>query len=54
MPISYLSVCRSECFAHDRGAVRFTYEPAWLKHPLSFALDPALTLGEGAFYPRPG
>jgi serine/threonine-protein kinase HipA len=26
--------------AHDRGTVRFTYEPAWLKHPLSFALDP--------------
>jgi serine/threonine-protein kinase HipA len=39
--------------AHDRGTVRFTYEPAWLKHPLSFALDPDLTLGEGAFYPRP-
>lgn len=39
--------------AHDRGTVRFTYEPAWQKHPLSFALDPDLTLGEGAFYPHP-
>jgi serine/threonine-protein kinase HipA len=39
--------------AHDRGAVRFSYEPAWLQHPLSFALDPDLSLGEGAFYPRP-
>ena len=39
--------------AHDRGAIRFSHEPAWLKHPLSFALDPGLTLGEGAFYPRP-
>jgi serine/threonine-protein kinase HipA len=39
--------------AHDRGAVRFSYAPAWLKHPLSFALDPDLTLGEGAFHPRP-
>ena len=39
--------------AHDRGAVRFSYEPAWLKHPLSFALDPDLSLGEGAFHPRP-
>lgn len=29
--------------AHDRGALRFSYEAAWLKHPLSFALDP----GEG-------
>ena len=39
--------------AHDRGAIRFSYEPAWLKHPLSFALDPDLSLGEGAFHPRP-
>jgi serine/threonine-protein kinase HipA len=39
--------------AHDRGAVRFSYQPDWLKHPLSFALDPDLTLGEGAFHPRP-
>lgn len=38
---------------HDRGAIRFSYEPAWLKHPLRFALDPDLTLSEGAFYPRP-
>jgi serine/threonine-protein kinase HipA len=39
--------------SHDRGAVRFSYDATWLKHPLSFALDPDLTLGEGAFYPRP-
>jgi len=39
--------------AHDRGAIRFVYEPTWLKHPLSFALDPDLTLGGGTFYPRP-
>lgn len=39
--------------AHDRGSLRFSYEPAWLKHPLSFALDPDLSLSEGAFHPRP-
>lgn len=39
--------------AHDRGTVRFSYEPTWLKHPLSFALDPDLSLGEGAYYPKP-
>jgi serine/threonine-protein kinase HipA len=39
--------------AHDRGTVRFSYEPAWLKHPLSFALDPDLSLGDGAYYPKP-
>jgi hypothetical protein len=26
--------------SYDRGAVRFSYEPVWLKHLLSFALDP--------------
>lgn len=39
--------------AHDRGTVRFSYEPGWLKHPLSFALDPELSLGEGPYYPKP-
>ncbi len=38
---------------HDRGAVRFSYDPAWLQHPSSFALDPDLSLGEGAFHPTP-
>ena len=38
--------------AHDRGAVRFAYDPDWLKHPLSFALDPDLSLGEGPFHPQ--
>ena len=39
--------------AHNRGAVRFSYDPAWLKHPLSFAVDPDLSLGEGACHPTP-
>jgi serine/threonine-protein kinase HipA len=39
--------------AHDPGTVRFSYDPAWLQHPSSFALDPDLSLGEGAFHPTP-
>lgn len=39
--------------AHDRGTVRFSYEPTWLQHPVSFALDPDLSLGEGVYYPKP-
>jgi hypothetical protein len=32
---------------HDRSAIRFAYDPSWLRHPLSFAIDPDLSLGEG-------
>ncbi len=39
--------------AQDRGSIRFQYERAWLQHPLRFALDPDLSLGEGAFHPDP-
>ncbi len=39
--------------AHDRGAIRFEYEPAWLTHPVRFAIDPDLSLDEGVFHPRP-
>jgi serine/threonine-protein kinase HipA len=38
---------------HDRGTVRFHYDPSWLRHNFSFALDPDLSLGEGAYYPKP-
>jgi serine/threonine-protein kinase HipA len=38
---------------HDRGTVRFSYDVAWLHHPLRFALDPDLSLGDGAYYPKP-
>src|SRR5271154_5664910 len=38
--------------SHDRGAMRFAYEESWLKHSLSFALDPELTLDAGAFHPK--
>jgi serine/threonine-protein kinase HipA len=39
--------------SHDRGTARFHYDPSWLQHELSFALDPDLSLGEGAYYPNP-
>jgi serine/threonine-protein kinase HipA len=38
---------------HDRSAIRFAYDPMWLQHPLSFAIDPDLSLGEGVFHPKP-
>src|ERR1700674_3425257 len=38
---------------HDRSAIRFAYDPTWLQHPLSFAIDPDLSLGEGVFHPKP-
>src|ERR1700730_18521094 len=38
---------------HDRSAIRFAYDSTWLQHPLSFAIDPDLSLGEGAFHPKP-
>ena len=38
--------------AHDRGTVRFRYDPAWLQHALSFALDPDHSLGEGGYSPK--
>ena len=39
--------------SHDRGALRFAYAPAWLGHPLSFAIDPDFSLDEGVFHPHP-
>src|SRR5260370_34227268 len=38
---------------HDRGAIRFAYDPSWLQHPLSFAIDPDLSLGDGVCHPKP-
>jgi len=34
------------------AAVRFAYTDAWLKNPLAFKLDPALTLDANDFYPE--
>lgn len=38
---------------HDRSAIRFAYDPSWPQHPLSFAIDPDLSLGDGVFHPKP-
>ncbi len=35
----------------DRGSVRFTYAPTWLKHAHAFPLDPELDLTSGEFFP---
>jgi len=35
----------------DRGSVRFSYEPGWLKHAHTFPLDPELDLTAGEFFP---
>jgi len=35
----------------DRGSVRFSYEPGWLKHAHAFPLDPELDLTAGEFFP---
>lgn len=39
--------------AHDRGQIRFRYEPAWLTDPRAFALDPDLSLDDSPFFPDP-
>jgi len=38
--------------SHDRGTLRFAYDPAWLQNPQAFALDPDLSLGEGSYFPN--
>ncbi|MGH9524796.1 MAG: type II toxin-antitoxin system HipA family toxin, partial [Terriglobales bacterium] len=48
----FLEHTRVGTLSHDRGTLRFTYEPAWLKDPQSFALDPELSLGEGSYFPN--
>ncbi len=36
------------------AAASFEYDPAWLVHPARFALEPALSLGPGAFHTSSG
>jgi serine/threonine-protein kinase HipA len=36
----------------DRGSVRFSYEPGWLKQAHAFPLDPELDLTAGEFFPE--
>ncbi len=50
-------LCRVGTLAHDRGQVRFRYDRDWLAQPFAFslalALDPDLSLGDAAFFPKP-
>ena len=48
----FLEHTRVGTLSHDRGTLRFVYEPAWLKNPQAFALDPDLSLGEGTYFPN--
>ncbi|MGH8318532.1 MAG: type II toxin-antitoxin system HipA family toxin [Steroidobacteraceae bacterium] len=43
---------RVGALSHDRGTLRFAYDPVWLKNPQAFALDPDLSLGEGSYFPN--
>ena len=35
-----------------RESASFEYDPAWMDHPLRFALEPALTVGPGPYHTR--
>ena len=48
----FLDRTRVGTLSHDRGTLRFVYEPAWLQNPQAFALDPDLSLGEGTYFPN--
>lgn len=48
----FLERMRVGTLSHDRGTLRFAYEPAWLQNPQAFALDPDLSLGEGSYFPN--
>lgn len=45
--------CQVGTLAHDRGQIRFHYDPAWLADARAFALDPDLSLDDAPFFPRP-
>jgi serine/threonine-protein kinase HipA len=48
----FLERTRVGTLSHDRGTLRFAYDPAWLKNAQAFALDPDLSLGEGSYFPN--
>jgi serine/threonine-protein kinase HipA len=48
----FLERTRVGTLSDDRGTLRFVYEPAWLKNPQAFALDPDLSLGDGTYFPN--
>jgi serine/threonine-protein kinase HipA len=48
----FLERTRVGTLSHDRGTLRFAYDPVWLKNTQAFALDPDLSLGEGSYFPN--
>jgi serine/threonine-protein kinase HipA len=48
----FIEHARVGTLSHHRGTLRFAYDPAWLKNPQVFALDPDLSLGEGSYFPN--
>jgi serine/threonine-protein kinase HipA len=40
--------------SHGRESASFEYDQEWLRNPLKFALEPALSLGLGSFHTRQG
>lgn len=46
-------ICQVGTLSHDRGQVRFQYDPVWLQSPLAFAIDPTLMLGKQPYFPKP-
>ena len=52
MDADFLERMRVGTLSHDRGTLRFAYDPVWLKNPQAFALDPDLSLGEGTYFPN--
>ncbi len=45
--------CMVGTLAQDRGQIRFHYDRNWLKDTRAFVLDPALSLDEHPFFPKP-
>lgn len=45
--------CLVGMLASDRGQVRFHYDGDWLRTGRAFSLDPDLSLGDHAFFPKP-
>ena len=39
----FLACTRVGTLTHDRGTLRFVYQPEWLKNSQAFALDPNLS-----------
>lgn len=46
-------LCLVGILASDRGQVRFHYDRNWLRNERAFSLDPDLSLGDHAFFPKP-